>query len=111
MSEHFKVSDQVPLGANMEPSPHSKVWINYLPNISLGNILSIVSFCGLIVAGWNAFDKRLSIVEERQSVATQQITEVRKDSSDIKAALQKIDNQLEVQKFQLNQINVQPLRK
>lgn len=92
----------------MEPSPSSKVWINYLPNVSLGNILSILSFCGLIIAGWNAFDKRLSLVEERQSVATQQITEVRKDSAEIKATLQKIDNQLQVQQFQLNTLQPSP---
>lgn len=112
MGDHFKVSDMVPLGANMEPSPHSKVWVNFLPNISLGNILTIVSFAGLVIAGWNAFDKRLSIVEERQNNSAIANSEVKSDVRDIKSTLQKIDNAISVQQFQLTNIqNTQTPRK
>ncbi len=52
--------------------------LKFNPEITLGNILQLVSMAGALIALWTNMDKRLTAVELRQSYATEESRELKK---------------------------------
>ncbi len=52
--------------------------LKFNPEITLGNILQLVSMAGALIALWTNMDKRLTAVELRQSYATEESRDLKK---------------------------------
>lgn len=52
--------------------------LKFNPEITLGNILQLVSMAGALIALWTNMDKRLTAVELRQTYATEERRDVKK---------------------------------
>lgn len=93
MSEHFKVSDTMPLA-----TPEArKVWVNFVPNVDLGHILTMVSFASALAVTWNLQDRRITVAEQKQAASEAQLAEVKSVVKDIQMTLTQIQITLAVQ--------------
>jgi hypothetical protein len=114
--DHFTVSNMMPLDDSNSRSETSgrRVWLNFLPNIDLGHLLTMIGFAAALTVQWNAMDKRITIIEQQQqqinaqyseSKADQKQTlqEVRSDIRTVKDTLQTISQTMAVAQYQLSQ--------
>jgi Tfp pilus assembly protein PilN len=95
---HITVTDTVP-----RKTPEGrKVWVNFIPNIDLGHMLTMVSFAAGLAAMWNIQDRRITVVEQKAVSVEQQSQELKTDVKEIKAALVQIQTTLAVQTYITN---------
>lgn len=93
MPDHFKVTDSQML----EPDSRSKkVWVNFKPDIDLGHLIAMATFIGGLFLQWQAMDRRVTIIEQKQSVTTEQTAETKNDIKEIKVVVNKIGTDLAV---------------
>lgn len=78
--DHFKLSDMTPLEGTKQIDPSKRVWVNFLPNIDFGHLLTMIGFTAALVVQWNAMDKRITIIEEQLKVVSSQYAEARADN-------------------------------
>lgn len=101
----------MPLASTERPK---KVWVNFLPNVDLGHLLTMIGFAGAMVIQWQAFDRRLTIVEEQNKMQDIALTayrtdtregsqEIKSDIKDIKASVGQIQQAMALAQYQLNQ--------
>jgi hypothetical protein len=99
-SDHFKVSDIMPL-ENTSTERGKKIWLNLLPNVDLGHLLTMIGFTAALVVQWNSMDRRITIIEEQQKVLMAQYTE---SKSDQKATLNEVRGDVKAVKEALGDI-------
>lgn len=93
MPDHFKVTDS----AELEPMQRSKkLWVNFKPDIDLGHLIAMLTFLGGLALQWQAMDRRVTIVEQKQAVTAEQTAETKTDIKEIKAVVNKIGTDLAV---------------
>lgn len=91
--EHFKVTDS----ALLDPeSKQKKIWVNFKPDIDLGHLIAAITFLGGLALQWQAVDRRITILEQRQAITAEQNAETRSDLKEIKATINKIGTDLAV---------------
>lgn len=96
--DHFMVSDVAPLEARGR-DPNKKVWVNWLPNIDLGHVLTMATFVGALIVNWNIMDRRITVIEQKLANSEVQTAEFKSDVKEIKASLGDIKSTLAVQTF------------
>lgn len=84
---HFQVTDNQQLPGQ---TPVKKVWVNFLPNIDLGHVITMISFLAAIGAQWNIMDRKITIVEQRSAQQDAQVVEIKADLKEIKGAMLQI---------------------
>lgn len=89
--DHFQVSDTMPLES--EQQPNKKVWVNFLPNIDLGHLLTMIGFGVAFAAQWNIQDRRITTIEAQQKHAEVAQADVKSDIKEIKAVVLNIQLQ------------------
>ncbi len=89
--DHFQVSDNMPLPA--DPQQQKKVWVNFLPNIDLGHMLTMIGFGVAFFAQWNMMDQRITKAEMVNQQQEAVISEVKGDIKEIKAVVLNIQLQ------------------
>ena len=52
--------------------------VRFIPEITLGNVLQLLSLAAAVVALWLSLDKRISAVEVRESYAVEERRELKK---------------------------------
>lgn len=87
--EHFKITDTMPLST---PSA-KKVWVNFLPNIDLGHLLTMIGFGVAFFAQWNVMDQRITRAEMENQQQNAVINEVKGDIKEIKTVVLNIQLQ------------------
>lgn len=92
---HFKVTDTVP----RKTPDGRKVWVNFIPNIDLGHLLTMVGFAAAMATTWNIQDRRITVIEQRQEASQKQLEDVRADLKEIKATLAQVQQILAVQAY------------
>lgn len=113
LREHFKMSDQASLEVPTD-SRGRKVWVNFLPNIDFGHLLTMVGFAAGMALQWNAFDRRLTIAEEQLKQVSGQLTEsrsnnretlneVKSDVKGIKEAVTQVQQSMALTAYKLEQ--------
>lgn len=90
--EHFQVTDS----ALLEPNSRKKLWVNFKPDIDLGHLIAAFTFLGGLGLQWQAVDRRITILEQRQTVTAEQNAETRADLKEIKATINTIGKDLAV---------------
>lgn len=109
--DHFKVSDVMPLESE-KAERGKKIWLNLLPNIDLGHMLTMIGFAAALTVQWNSMDRRITIIEEQQKVLMAQygesksdqkmtLAEVRGDVKQVKDALTEIKNFMAITQYRL----------
>jgi hypothetical protein len=91
--DHFKITDTMPL----ETPAAKKVWVNFVPNIDLGHLIAMLTFLGGLALQWQVMDRRITIIEQKQLVTSEQSAETRSDLKEIKSVINKIGTDLAVQ--------------
>ena len=61
-----------------EPLTSSGRHFRFIPEITLGNILQLLSFAAAVVGLWVSLDKRISAVEVRESYAVEERRDLKK---------------------------------
>lgn len=114
--DHFKVSDHMPI---TDESPDRKrVWVNFIPNIDFGHLLTMIAFAGGMVGIYNNMDKRLTIVEEQnkqlisamtdgRQVTRDTINSVQSDVRQIKEGLIQMQSDMRLTVYKLEQARPQ----
>lgn len=92
---HFQITDTMSLpNASQQVSDNQKkVWVNFLPNIDLGHMLTMIGFGIAFAAQWNIQDRRITVAETAVEQQKQQITEIKGDLKEIKAVVLNIQLQ------------------
>ena len=85
--------------------------VRFDPTVNLGHILTFLGFMMAGLAGWNALDKRIVVLEEGKKLQAQidqgQSQRFEENNGQIKEVLQRLDRQVE----RLNdKLDKQPLR-
>ena len=93
MPEHFQVTDSAALESGQRTK---KLWVNFKPDIDLGHLIAMLTFLGGLFLQWQAMDRRVTIVEQKQQVAAEQTQETKSDIKEIKAVVNKIGTDLAV---------------
>lgn len=88
MGEHFQLDG--------EP-PRKKVWINFKRDVDLGHLIATASFLGGLFVYAQSFDRRMTILEQKQQVQSEQAAETKSDIKDIKNKVTEIGTGLAVQ--------------
>lgn len=92
---HLAVTDTLP-----RKTPEGrKVWVNFIPNIDLGHILTMIGFAAATVTIWNVQDRRITVVEQKQEATQQQIQDMRADLKEIKTTLNQVQQAIAVQSY------------
>ena len=94
MSDRFKITDT---GDLHDGSTRKKVWVNFKPDIDLGHLIATASFLGGLFLYAQSFDRRVTIIEQKQEVSASQISEIKADIKEIKATVNTIGKDLAVQ--------------
>lgn len=92
MSGHFQVTDNASL-MTQDGTPNKKVWINFLPNIDLGHLLTMVGFAVAMFVQWNIMDQRVTRAEMQNSQQDQSLKDIKDDIKEIKAVVLNIQLQ------------------
>lgn len=103
----------MPLDAERQSDPTKRVWVNFLPNIDFGHLLTMIGFTGALIVQWNAMDKRITIIEEQLKVVSAQyqdaradnkgtLNEVRIDVKQVKESLTSIQSALAIAQYKLD---------
>lgn len=96
---HFNVIDTLP-----KKTPDArKVWINFVPNVDLGHILTMIGFASALAVTWNIQDRRITLAEQKLLQAEQTNAELKIDVKEIKSTLTQIQTTLAVQSYITNQ--------
>ena len=66
-----------------EPMTPSAKRFRFIPEITLGNVLQLLSFGGAVVGLWVSLDRRLSAVELRESYAVEERREMKRSLATI----------------------------
>lgn len=82
-----------------EDSRSKKLWVNFKPDIDMGHMLAMLTFLGGLFMQYNSFDKRVTIIEQKQAQTESQGQEVKIDIKDIKKSVGEISTQLAVQNY------------
>ena len=77
---HFELTDNMPLEP-LQPGKKSPV-LRILNTIDFGHLLTMATFIAAMAVSWNAFDRRLTIVEEQNKQLIVQLIEQRQGSRD-----------------------------
>lgn len=93
MTGHFKVTDS----SQLEPESRKKVWVNLKPDIDLGHLIAMATFIGGLMLQWNAMDRRVTVIEQKQQQLESLSSEVRADLKEIKKTTGTIETNLAVQ--------------
>lgn len=99
--DHFQISDLMTIPDQNQHDPNKKVWVNFLPNIDFGHLLTMIGFTGALLVQWNAMDKRITIIEEQLKVVSAQYAEARSDN---KGTLNEVRTDVKMVKDSLNDI-------
>jgi len=76
---------------------NKRVWINFKPDVDLGHLIAMCSFLGGLFVYAQSFDRRMTIIEQKQEVNTNATAETKADIKEIKNAVNKIGTDLAVQ--------------
>lgn len=88
MKDHFKVSDMQSLEETMESRSQSKkVWVNFLPNIDLGHMLTMISFAVAMATTYNIQTTRITILEQNLNSQKEQVAEIKAYVKEINAQI------------------------
>lgn len=90
---HLTVTDTVTPKRNTDGR---KVWVNFIPNIDLGHLLTMVGFAAAMATTWNIQDRRITITEQKLTAAEQQTAEMRLDIKEMKRTLEQVQQTLAV---------------
>jgi hypothetical protein len=89
MSDHFQLDGDEPA--------RKKVWINFKRDVDLGHLIATASFLVTLFLYAQGFDRRMTIVEQKQQAQTEQAAETKADIKDIKNKVTEIGTGLAVQ--------------
>lgn len=88
MPHRFQVTDTTTMPLESHPEQQSKkVWVNFLPNIDLGHMLTMIGFGIAFAAQWNIQDRRITIAETAVQQQKVEITDIKGDLKEIKAVV------------------------
>lgn len=91
--EHFQVTDSALLDPNAK---QKKLWVNFKPDVDLGHLIATASFLGGLFIYAQGFDRRVTIIEQKQAQSAEQTAETKADIKEIKAVVNKIGTDLAV---------------
>lgn len=74
-----------------------RVWVNFKPDIDLGHVVATVSFLGALFTYAQNFDRRMTILEQKQITSDAQSAETKADIKEIKKTVTEIGTTLAVQ--------------
>jgi hypothetical protein len=74
-----------------------KVWVNFKPDIDLGHVIAACTFLGGLFLYAQGFDRRLTIIEQKEEANAAQAGEMKSDLKEIKKAVNEIGTNLAVQ--------------
>lgn len=72
-------------------------WVNFKRDVDLGHVITLLSFLGALFVYAQGFDRRVTIVEQKQTTTDAAQAETKADIKEIKRTVSEIGTNLAVQ--------------